>query len=258
MTMPAVGPSKPELHTVELERAYEVCDGGTRALPVVITCEHASVRMPRPWSWSPSDLWLVGTHWSYDPGADEITRELAHAFGCPAVLTRFTRMLVDPNRRTDSPTLFRDVAEGRPVQMNTRVDEAERELRLRRLYTPFHRAVDHVLDAEPFALVLSIHTFTPVYEGIRREMELGVIFDEDQGLAVEVAGRLARTIRDVRLNEPYTGRNGGMYSARVHALRQGIRALEIEVRQDIAIDPARRIPVVEEIRNALAAALADN
>lgn len=217
--------------------------------PVVLSCEHASQRLPPGWTWPEADQWLIGTHWAWDIGAAEITRALAARLGAPAVLAGFSRLLVDPNRELTSPTLFRDVAEGRPVHLNRELSEEERQRRIDHLYEPYHDAFAQLVDRHR-APVLGVHTFTPVYEGgPPREMEIGVLFDRDEEPAKRLARALAARGFKVALNEPYSGRDGLIYACETHAARCGQVALELEVRQDLAGDPIRRaalIPAVEE------------
>jgi len=217
--------------------------------PVVLSCEHASQRLPPGWTWPDEDRWLVGTHWAWDIGAAEITRGLSARLGAPAVLAGFSRLLVDPNREPGSPTLFRDVADGRPVHLNLGLSEEEKQRRLQGLYEPYHRAFAD-LALRHRAPVLGVHTFTPVYEGgPPREMEIGVLFGRDEEPAKRLAASLAARGFKVALNEPYSGRDGLIYACETHARRCGQVALELEVRQDVAGDPPRRaalIPALEE------------
>jgi predicted N-formylglutamate amidohydrolase len=115
---------------------------------LLLTCEHASQLMPSPWRWPDEDRRLLNTHWALDLGSEglcslnvcavracgvrvadtvvlwrplthaELTRELSAAVAAPAVIAQFSRLLVDANRPLDSPTLFRDVADGQPVHLN--------------------------------------------------------------------------------------------------------------------------------------------
>ncbi len=170
-----------------------------------------------------------------------MTTELADAFQAPAVLSHFTRLLADPNRPENSDELFRRRAEGELIELNRAVDELERQRRLTTLYRPYHDAIDRHLARTSCELVLSVHTFTPLYEGKARSMEIGVLFDREEDLAE----RVARVIRDsagfeVAMNLPYSGKDGLMYSVERHALAHGRRALEIEVRQDLATNPNER------------------
>jgi predicted N-formylglutamate amidohydrolase len=215
-------------------------DGG-----VVLTCEHASERTPPGYVWPEADERLRGTHWAFDLGARALTLELAAALGCPAVLARFSRLWIDPNRAPDAPTLFRTDADGLPVHLNQALGAKEKERRMRELYEPFHFEVDATLRRTPSAkLLFAIHSFTPLYEGSPREVELGVLFDQEEELARELRDLLARTGRRVALNEPWSGKDGLIYSAERHAGTYRLRALELEVRQDLAVDAEFRAEIL--------------
>ncbi len=226
---------------------------GEDASGVVITCEHASQRLPEPWQWPKEDARLVGTHWAYDLGAAELARALAARLRAPAILSRFTRLLADPNRPEDSPTLFRARADGAPIHINLSVDSRDRELRLERYYRAYHRAADQLVANHAAPLLLSIHTFTPAYEGKSRSMEIGVLYDRDEELARRCAAHLDDAGFISALNEPYSGKEGLMYAVDRHAVRYGRRALEIEVRQDLAVDNAMQERIVAELEAFLRA-----
>ncbi len=222
---------------------------------VVLTAEHAGGDLPPPWSWPAADRWLVGTHWATDVGVVRLTHALAAAEGAPAVLSTFSRLLVDPNRPTSSDTLFRDRAEGRAVVLNTGLGPAERKLRLDTLYAPYHDAVDAMVAASPGALVLSLHTFTPSYEGTPRAVQLGVLYDTDEPAALRFYEAVRGHGLDTRLNEPWSGREGLMHSPALHARHHGRVALELEVRNDLADDPAWTARLVALIQRGLDAVL---
>lgn len=236
---------------VEKAQAYQVLDVRGGAAPLVLSCEHASVRLPEGWAWPEQDEWLVGTHWSYDIGAAELTFDCASALGAPAVLARFSRLLCDPNRDLDSPTLFRAHAEGRDVELNLEMTIDERARRLRACYDPYHDRLDGAVVARPAATVLSVHTFTPIYDGQARDLEVGVLYDHDEGLAAAVAASLAEAGVRVALNEPYSGLHGMMYAAQHHAERHDRRAVELEVRQDLAGSPAWRARFARILKRGL-------
>jgi predicted N-formylglutamate amidohydrolase len=227
------------MRSVDIEEAWEVHRAGTGA-GVLVTCEHASERLPEPWRWSARDRRLVGTHWAYDLGAAELAREYADAIGAVAVLARFSRLLADPNRPEDSPTLFRATAEGEPVELNAEIVPAEREIRLDGYYRPFHEAVDREVAASGAPVLLAMHTFTPLYEGTPRALEVGVLFDEEEALAAELLDAFRAAGLLAAPNEPYSGRLGLIHVVDRHARTHGRRAIELEVRQDLAVDPAFR------------------
>lgn len=239
--------SRPQDHIgSEPGDAYEFVPGneGGRTF---LTCEHASARIPSPWSLSGPDERLLGTHWACDLGAAELTRDLARVLGAPAVLATCSRLIVDVNRPEDSDTLFREYADDVTIALNANIDANERDTRLRRFYHPYHQAIDRYLEPTACEIVFAVHSFTPLYEGNPRAMEIGVLFD----LELELADATARALRDagfvVAMNEPYSGRDGLMYSAEWHAARFQRRPIEIEVRQDIADDPNGRERVVRAL-----------
>lgn len=224
----------------QLTDAIEVRDG-RRDARVLVTCEHASQRMPPGWRWPDADRRLIDTHWSYDLGAREMTRDLAAGLGAVSILSRYTRLLIDPNRPEGSPTLFRASADGVPVELNTtHLDDVERRRRIERLWRPYHTAIDRELGACEATVLLAIHTFTPLYEGMRRAMQIGVLFDREEALATELANDIAAHGYAVALNEPYSGKEGLMYAGETHAQAHDRRAVELEIRQDLAIDPTFR------------------
>ena len=116
----------------------------------------------------------------------------------------------------------------------------------------YHAAIDDALWSDTAPVLLSIHTFTPLYEGSRRSVEVGVLFDEEELLAERVRAALARDGFHALLNEPYSGKLGLIYSADRHARRHGRRALELELRQDLASDEAARARVVSVLSAVLA------
>ncbi len=219
------------------------------SVPFVITCEHGGARLPLPWAWPSEDAWITTTHWAYDLGAADLARELAAHTGAGAVIAGFSRLLVDPNRPLDSDGLCRRRAEGREVALNRDIDAVDREARVA-YWRTYHDAVEAMLDRNDAPYVLAIHSFTPLYEGEPRQLELGVLFDRAADEGRRLAEDLAGLSLETRLNEPYSGKLGLIYSAERHAQAHDRVALEIELRQDHAVDPSMRARLVE----ALAAA----
>lgn len=210
---------------------------------IVFTCEHATNALHDPWQWPESDRWLVDTHWASDIGAAAFTRRVAALMNAPAVLSTFSRLLIDPNRALDSETLFRQNADGHQVHLNEGLLEAEKQQRITRFYEPYHAAVSDVIRRSRGDTVFSIHTFTDDYEGDRRILELGVLFDDDEEPAYRLIRHLESLGFHVLANEPWSGKGGLAYSPVRHAKEFDRTALEIEARQDLIIqeDFAQRL-----------------
>lgn len=217
---------------------------GSASAPIIVTCEHASAELPEPWRWHDDDEWLVDTHWAYDLGAAALASALAARLEAPAVLAGFSRLLVDPNRPPESPSFIRTTADGRPVKLNTNLTEHERARRTG-YWHAYHEAVARTVSETTAPVLFAVHTFTPHYPGEDRDhIEVGVLFDSEEELAHALAAHIAAAGWLVHLNEPYSGKRGLIYAVDRHARASGRRALEIELRQDLAVDTERTAMLV--------------
>ena len=215
---------------------------------VLLTCEHASNALPSGYSWPASDRWLAQAHWAWDIGAAVLTRQLASTLLAPAVIANHSRLLVDLNRQLHEDTLFRDLADSKTVALNAEIGEQDRENRLKLYYYPYYETVRRVAKECAVDILFSVHTFTPVYEEERRELEVGVLYDTEEKLGHLLVEHLSGEGFFTRPNEPYSGREGLMYCVQHNADSVGARALEVEVRQDLAVDPLFR----QNFANAMA------
>lgn len=198
---------------------------------LLFSCEHASNRVPAPYRPRPADRRLLADHWGYDIGARMLCHRLTHHAGTAAVLSRFSRLLIDPNRDPADPTLVlrRCGDEGEPSF--NRIPDLQ--ARVQRFHAPFHAALDAMIRQEKPRLLLSIHSFTPVYRGQKRLMEAGVLFDRFDEMALRWVETLrAQGIR-TEANAPYSGKDGLIYSAARHGDTHSLPYLELEVRQDL-------------------------
>jgi predicted N-formylglutamate amidohydrolase len=209
---------------------------------LVLLCDHASNAFPPGYGTLGLQPDQLQRHIAYDIGAGEITRTLARSLGVPAVLTHYSRLLIDPNRGLDDPTLIMRLSDGAIVPGNRRLDQAEREKRVERFYRPYHDAIDRVLDrclATGVApALLSVHSFTELWRGTPRPWHVGVLWAAEGRLA----GPLLDTFRAdgdlvVGDNEPYAGQLEGD-TLWQHGTLRGLVHAALEVRQDLIGTPA--------------------
>jgi predicted N-formylglutamate amidohydrolase len=224
---------------------------------LVVTCEHASRRVPAPLTTSADDDRWLGTHWGWDIGAAQLTRELVRRKACCAVLARFSRLVCDANRAVDDATFIRRDIEGAPLSFNEALDDAEVARRVATYHDAYHDLVDQCLGERVArggdVVLFSIHSYTPVFDGRRREMEMGVLFDRFEPIAMRFAGHLTDQGFVTALNEPYSGKDGMMYAMSLHGQRHGVIYLELEVRQDLLSTPADISDVADRLCAALTA-----
>ena len=172
-----------------------------------------------------------------DIGAAGVTRMLAHRLGCPAILSRFSRLLIDPNRGEDDPTLVMRLSDGAVVPGNRHADAAEIERRLALFHRPYHDAITAEIEAALAAgivpVLLSIHSFTPVWRGVARPWHAAVLWDSDPRFTRELIDALeAPGDLIVGDNEPYDGALRGDCLFR-HATLRGLANTLLEIRQDL-------------------------
>jgi predicted N-formylglutamate amidohydrolase len=242
----------PEKEAFEVSRADAT--GG-----FLITCDHASNRVP---DWvGGGDLGLAPAdmerHIAYDIGAAGVARHLSELLSAPAILSRFSRLVIDPNRGEDDPTLIMQLYDGTVIEGNRSLDEAERERRLERLYRPYHRAIAQQLDRHPAAYV-AIHSFTPQLSGRpKRPWHVTVLAAEDRRFSDRLLPKIeAEPDLVTALNEPYIGALHGDAVDR-HALRRGLLNVLIELRHDLIATPADQRRWAERLAPMLASARAE-
>lgn len=222
---------------------YEI-EGAGRASRWLITCDHASNHVPAEVG---GTLGLsegeMGRHIAYDIGGAGVTRELARQLDAPAILSCFSRLVIDPNRGEDDPTLVMKLYDGTIIPGNRHVDAAEVERRLDLLHRPYHAALGRLAAARADRVICAIHSFTPRLIGRHpRPWHVGVLYASDDRLARPLLARLAaEPDLCVGDNEPYSGHLPGDAMDR-HALIPGRPHVLIEVRHDlIATEEGQRI-----------------
>ncbi|MGE0161862.1 MAG: N-formylglutamate amidohydrolase [Dongiaceae bacterium] len=237
-----------------------VNEGG--AAPVLLICDHASRRVPR----CLRDLGLseseLARHIGWDIGAAEVTRHMARRLDAPAILSGYSRLVVDCNRHPHDPSLMPAVSDGTAIAANAALAPAERQARLDALYHSYHRAIAARLDR--FAAtgvapaLLSVHSCTPEMNGRFRPWHIGICWEADRRLAGPVLEALSRApgivVGD---NQPYSLDAREDYSVPVHAMRRGLPHLQVEFRQDLVVTPEGAVRWAEALLAALQPALAE-
>jgi predicted N-formylglutamate amidohydrolase len=256
MTAAALKIADPALEPFPVETiAGEVGSGA------LVLCDHASHAVPPELG----DLGLPAAefqrHIAYDIGAAAVTRALARHLNAPAILTRFSRLVIDPNRGRDDPTLVMRLSDGAVVPGNARVDEAEVQRRIARFYDPYDAAITAAIDrglraGEPPCIV-TVHSYTPLWRGCPRPWHVGILWDADDRFAAPLLRGLCEepglVVGD---NEPYDGALAGDTVDR-HATRRGLANALIEIRQDLIATQEGAAEWAERFARLLGPLLAD-
>ena len=175
------------------------------------------------------------SHIAWDIGAEKVARRLSQLIDAPLVLQRYSRLAYDCNRPPDMPSAMPDISEVTPIPGNRNLTPDQRLARTREIYRPFHEGLADLLDlraAEKVAsIVVAIHSFTPVFKGKPRKVELGILHDRDTRLSSKLIKSFPNI--EARLNEPYGPKDGVMHTLNLHAAPRGLQHAMIEIRNDL-------------------------
>jgi predicted N-formylglutamate amidohydrolase len=228
---------------------------------LLLVCDHASNAIPAAFGTLGLSQADRAAHIAWDIGAAALTEALSQKLGAPALLANFSRLVADPNRGLDDPTLIVALSDGRFVPGNRNLTPAERAARIAHYYAPYHAAIDHAIARAQSAgvapVLLAIHSFTPHWRGVARPWHLGVLWNKDARVVRPLLARLRAEGRYVvGDNEPYSGELTGDTLDR-HATARGLAHALIEVRQDLIDKPAGVASLADPLAWIIHAALAD-
>ena len=209
---------------------------------VLLVCEHASNAIPEDLD----NLGLSGEilegHIAWDPGALPVARFMSEELDAALVAQRVSRLVYDCNRAADEPDAIAERSEIHDIPGNIALSDAGRAARMRRFYEPFRHMLADCIEQRTAPdrrapAIVTIHSFTPVYNGVRRQLDIGILHDRDDRLANAMLELAARDGSVVTLrNEPYGPRDGVTHTLVEHALPRGLLNVMIEIRSDLIAD----------------------
>ncbi len=204
----------------------------------LLTADHAGRSIPRRLGRLGVAESELDRHIAWDIGIAGVTERLAAALDATAVLQTYSRLVIDCNRDPSVPSSMPEVSEATPIPGNVGLSAAERAARVREIFAPYHARIEALLDARVAArrrtVLVAMHSFTPVFRGESRAVEVGVLFNRDARLASALLDRL-RAEGDIVVGEnaPYAVSDTSDYGVPVHGENRGLPHVEIEIRQDL-------------------------
>lgn len=233
--------------------------GGERVSRWLVTCDHASNAVPP--CVGGGSLGLperdMNRHIAFDVGAAEVTRALADALDAPAILSNFSRLVIDPNRGLDDPTLLMKLYDGSVIPANRTADQIEKARRVDAFYTPYHTALADLAARQDDTVIIAVHSFTPQLAGRPpRPWHIGILHAFDDRFSTPLLD-LLNNEPDLCVgdNEPYAGHLPGDAIDR-HALQTGRANALIELRSDLIETPQQQSTWAHRLAPILSAALA--
>lgn len=242
----------------------EVLNAGG-ASRMLLLCDHATNIVPDAVNGGSLGLSEaeMGRHIAHDVGARGVTLELSRLLDAPAVMSRFSRLVIDPNRSEDDPTLIMKLYDGTIVPANRHVSAAERERRLEAYFRPYHATVTAEIDRRVAAgsepALISMHSYTPKLVGRpERPWHFGILWHHDGRIALPLIERLEREhglcVGD---NQPYSGQLEGDTLSH-HGTGRGLPHVLIEIRHDLIDTEAGQKLWAERLAPILADVVRDN
>lgn len=214
-------------------------EGADGPAPLVLACEHASAFIPSELDGLGLAAGALETHVAWDIGAAALARALSRQLGAPLVSGCLSRLVYDCNRPPEAPDAIPSRSESYDIPGNRNLDDAARRARHSRVHAPFHAVLAETCREQtaragrPIALV-TVHSFTPVFLGRPRAVEIGFLHHADARLAgAMLAAERARGRHRTALNEPYSARDGVTHTLALHGEHDGRQAAMIEVRNDL-------------------------
>ena len=215
--------------------SVEHADG---ASPYLLTCDHAGRRLPLKLGSLGLSAAEQESHIAWDIGAAGLARRLVKALDAFLILQTYSRLVIDCNRPLKSPGSIVAMSERTAVAGNKIVSEADAEARAREIFHPYHDRIRAELDARLLrkqpTLLVALHSFTPVFDGVVRPWHAGVLYARDARLG-RVLLELLRTEAGLTIgdNQPYDVNDETDYTIPVHGERRGILHVMLEIRQDL-------------------------
>jgi predicted N-formylglutamate amidohydrolase len=226
--------------------------------PYVLTCDHASRRLPSRLDRLGLSEEALETHIAWDIGAAGVAHRLADALDAFLIMTNYSRLAIDCNRPPGSADSIVARSERTGIPGNRDVSDEETEARTTALFHPYHDRIRAELDARRErkrpALLLALHSFTPAYHGVERPWHAGLLYGRDSRLG-RVLLELLRADPGLNIgdNEPYAVSDRTDYAIPVHGERRGVPSAGLEIRQDLIADAdgqaawaARLAPLLEQ------------
>ncbi len=227
------------------------------AAPVLLVCEHASNFIPEAFCGLGLDAAARESHVAWDPGAAAVARGLSGRLDAPLVECQVSRLVYDCNRPPEAEDAMPARSEVFDIPGNARLTPEDRQRRVAQYYLPFRDRVSARLDQVPAPQALvTVHSFTPVFLGKPRDVELGILHDTDHRLADAMLEDAARhTTMLTRRNEPYGPQHGVTHTLKEHAIGRGMLNVMLEIRNDLIRTPDQQDRVAGELAGLLRSAL---
>ena len=202
------------------------------SVKLLIVADHASNYIPKKYKNLGLTKKDILTHKAYDPGVRDLAINLSNKLDSQLVLGEYSRLLIDCNRDINDPTLISVISDRKLILGNKKITKKERNYRINKMYKPYHEKINKKILEKKINMIISLHSFNPIFKGKKRFLKYGILSNQDRRLSDLLLNELRKGKNLVGDNEPYKGSLKGDTLFK-HALKRRIHHSLIEIRNDL-------------------------
>ncbi len=205
---------------------------------VLIIADHASNYLPKEYYKLGLTSVFLNQHIAFDIGVKELSLDLSNRLKCKVIQGKYSRLLIDLNRDLNDPTVIPEIVDGKIIPGNIGLSKSELRLRVKKIYNKYHHEINRTIKNKKVKVILSLHSFNPIFKNKRRLLEFGILSNEDKNLSSIIIDQLKLQKLNVGDNKPYRGNLIGDSMYR-HGLKNKLPHALIEVRNDLLSNPTK-------------------
>jgi predicted N-formylglutamate amidohydrolase len=231
-------------------------DNADSTSPFLFTCDHYGRLIPQTLGTLGLPRTELDRHIAWDIGIAGVASQLAETMGVHLIAQRYSRLVIDCNRPFDNPGSIPLISEATEIPGNSGLNTDQVLARRREIFEPYHTRIAQALDRRAAkglpTILLSLHSFTPVYAGVARPWHVGTLYQNGHGMPPLLLD-LLRAEGDLVVgnNEPYAVGDTTDYTIPVHGERRGLINSGIEIRQDLIVQENGQIEWAERLSRIL-------
>ena len=205
---------------------------------ILIIADHASNYIPKKNNKLGLPNSFLNQHIAFDIGVKELSLDLSNQLKCRIIQGKYSRLLIDLNRDLNDPTVIPEIVDSKIIPGNIGLSKSEVRLRIKKIYNKYHYKINRIIKNKKVKVILSIHSFNPIFKNKKRLLEFGILSNEDKNLSSIIIDQLRLQKLNVGDNKPYKGNLIGDSMYR-HGFRNKLPHVLIEVRNDLLSNPTK-------------------
>lgn len=239
---------------------YNSCDDIEARTEFILVCEHASNFIPADLDELNVSEKVVNSHVGWDLGALAVAKKMAKSLNAPLVASGISRLVYDCNRPPEAPSATPAKCEVYDIIGNQNLSEAARDKRTQKYYLPFYNLLTQTIKDQTLKnnqpVIVTIHSFTGIYYGKPRDVEIGILHDDDTKFADAMLDAAKNDDKfNFERNKPYGPEDGVTHTLKLHGLENGLMNVMIEVRNDLIANQQDQAMVAETLSKYIQEAL---